>query len=77
MTLGVGAIRTCATSPRRTCPPSGVSIGMSAIAVGLDRVRGVLQTITSRTWAGFQTSFTSGPATRIDAARRTSPGFRP
>ena len=45
--LGSGSTRTCATSPSRTTPPEGVSMGSSLMLATLARVAGVLQTTTS------------------------------
>ena len=77
MTLGTGPTLTLATSPRRTTVPDGVSIGRALTACTLVRVCGVLHTTVSYALPSRKMSPTSSPATRVAAARRTSPGFRP
>jgi hypothetical protein len=50
MFAGSGAMRTLATSPRRTWPPDGVSISNRRTLVRLFRVEGVPRTMTSNTF---------------------------
>ena len=76
MELGLGWTFTVATSPSRTIFPLPVFVsrGRSLIAATLDRVPGVLHTTVSYALPLRKMSPTSSPATRVEAARRTSPG---
>ena len=77
MTVGAGATRTSATSPKRTWPPPGVSISKLRISLKFPRFSGMLHTTTSNTFCSSNKLPTLIPDNKVAAARRTSPGLMP
>ena len=75
--VGDEPMRTSATSPRVTWPPSGRSSSRFRTSLTLRRTSGAPQTCTSKIFCSSNSTPTWMPDTSVVAARRTSPGLIP